>query len=85
MSEQKIMSHMSEVGIAYQNNHDIDQPGIVNDFSSTLHKCLPIFARHIGCGILDDLNTPIYTLLKYSVSTPSNFSPQVPGLLNILR
>ena len=40
--EQKIMSHMSEVGIAHQNNHDIDQPDIVNllvnDFSSTLHE-----------------------------------------------
>ena len=32
-SEQEIinkMSHMSMVGIAYQNNHDLDQPGIVN-------------------------------------------------------
>ena len=33
---------MSEVGIAHQNNYDIDQPDIVdllvNDFSSTLHK-----------------------------------------------
>ena len=34
------MSHMSMVGIAYQNNHDLDQPEIVNlfvtGFSSTL-------------------------------------------------
>ena len=30
LSEQKIMSHMSEVGIAYQNNHDLDQSDIVN-------------------------------------------------------
>ena len=33
MSEQEIinkMSHMSMVGIAYQNNHDLDQPEIVN-------------------------------------------------------
>ena len=33
LSEQEIinkMSHMSMVGIAYQNNHDLDQPKIVN-------------------------------------------------------
>ena len=33
LSEQEIinkMSHMSIVGIAYQNNHDLDQPKIVN-------------------------------------------------------
>ena len=34
------MSQMSMVGIAYQNNHDLDQPKIVNllvtDFSGTL-------------------------------------------------
>ena len=81
---------MTEVGIAYQNNHDIDQPDIVNllvnGFSSTLCKWrdsyptgLPIFATHIGCGILDDLNNVI---LKYFVGTPS---PRVSGLLNILR
>ena len=81
---------MSGVGIAYQNNHDIDQPDIVNllvnGFSSTLREWrdsypigLPIFATHIGCGILDDLNNAI---LKYFVGTPS---PRVSGLLNILR
>ena len=44
LSEQEIinkMSHMSTVGIAYQNNHDLDQPEIVNllvtGFSGTLH------------------------------------------------
>ena len=43
LSEQEIinkMSHMSMVGIAYQNNHDLDQPDIVNllvtGFSGTL-------------------------------------------------
>ena len=43
LSEQEIinkMSHMSMVGIVYQNNHDLDQPKIVNllviGFSSTL-------------------------------------------------
>ena len=85
LSEQKIMSHMSEVGIAYQNNHDIDQPDtgnlLINGFSSTLREWrdsyptgLPIFAKHIGCGILDDPNTSIYTILKYFVGTP-NISP----------
>ena len=43
LTEQNIinkMSHMSMVGIAYQNNHDLDQPEIVNllvtGFSGTL-------------------------------------------------
>ena len=43
LSEQEIInkiSHMSMVGIAYQNNHDLDQPEIVNllvtGFSGTL-------------------------------------------------
>ena len=43
LSEQEIinkMSHMSMVGITYQNNHDLDQPEIVNllvtGFSGTL-------------------------------------------------
>ena len=43
MSEQEIinkMGHMSMVGIAYQNNHDLDQPKIVDllvtSFSGTL-------------------------------------------------
>ena len=35
------MGHMSMVGIAYQNNHDLDQPEIVGllviGFSGTLH------------------------------------------------
>ena len=37
--EQKFMSHMSDVDIVYQNNHDLDQFDIVNllvtDFSGT--------------------------------------------------
>ena len=43
LSKQEIinkMSHMSMIGIAYQNNHDLDQPDIVNllviGFSSTI-------------------------------------------------
>ena len=46
---------------------------------------LPIFAKVIGCGTLDDLNTPIYTIPKNFIGIPSNISPQVSGLLNILR
>ena len=91
-----IISHVSEVGISHQNNYDIDQPDIVdllvNDFSSTFHEWrdlyptgLPIIAKYIGCGTLDDLNTPIYTIPKYFVGIPSNISPRVSGLLNILR
>ena len=86
---------MSDVGIAYQNNHDLDQSDIVNllvtGFSGTLREwwdsyptSLPIFAKNIGCSILDDLNTPIYTILKHLVGTP-NISPQVSDLLNNLR
>ena len=91
LSEQKIISHMSEVGIAHQNNHDIDQPDITDllDFSSTLHEWrdlyptgLPIFTKHIGCGTL---NTPIYTISKYFVNLSSNISPRISGLTNILR
>ena len=104
LSEQEIinkMSHMSTVGIAYQNNHDLDQPEIVNllvtRFSSTLHglwdsylteesrdsirhavkknnEGLPIFDESIGRGILDSVNTLIYTILKHFVGTPSNIS-----------
>ena len=87
---------MSEVGITHQNSYDIAQPDIVdlldNDFSSTLHKWwdlnptgLPNFAKHIGCGTLDDLDTPIYTIPKYFIGVPSNISPRVSGLLSILR
>ena len=87
---------MSEVGITHQNNYDIDQPDIVdlldNDFSSTLHKWrdlyptgLPRFAKHIACGTLDGLDTPIYTIPKYFIGIPSNISPRVSGLLSILR
>ena len=53
------MSHMSDVGITYQNNHDLDQSDIVNllviGFSGTLREWwdlyptgLPIFAKNIG-------------------------------------
>ena len=115
LSEQEIinkMSHMSMVGIAYQNNHDLDQPEIVNllftGFSGTLRgwwdsyltdesrdfikhavkkndEGLPIFDENIGCGILDGVNTLIYTILKHFVGTPSNISSRVSDLLNNLR
>ena len=104
LSEQEIinkMSHMSMVGITYQNNHDLDQPEIVNllvtGFSGTLHgwwdsylteeskdsiknavknndEGFPIFDESIGRGILDGVNTLIYTILKHFVGTPSNIS-----------
>ena len=104
LSEQEIInkiSHMSMVGIAYRNNHDLDQPKIVNllvtGFSGTLHgwwdsylteefrdsirhavkkndEGLPIFYESIGHGILDGVNTLIYTILKHFVGTPSNIS-----------
>ena len=34
----------------------------------------PIFYESIGRGILDGVNTLIYTILKYFVGTPSNIS-----------
>ena len=46
---------------------------------------MPIFAKHIGCGTIDELNTLIYTILKYFVGLPSNISPRVSRLSNILR
>ena len=100
------------VGIAYQNNHDLDQPEIVNllvtGFSGTLRgwwdsylieesrdsiqhvvkkndEGLPIFDESIGRGILDGVNTLIYTILKHFVGTLSNISSRVSDLLNNLR
>ena len=100
------------VGIAYQNNHNLDQPEIVNllvtRFSGTLRgwwdsyltedskdfirnavkkndEGFPIFDESIGCGILDGVNTLIYTILKHFVGTPSNISSRVSDLLNNLR
>ena len=115
LSEQEIvnkMGHMSMVGIAYQNNHDLDQPKSVNllvtSFSGTLrgwwdsyfteefrdsikhavkknNEGLPIFDERIGRGILDGVNTLIYTILKHFVDTPSNISSRVSDYLNNLR
>ena len=45
----------------------------------------PIFDESIGRGILDGVNTLIYTILKHFVGTPSNISSQVSDLLNNLR
>ena len=100
------------VGIAYCNNHDLDQPKIVNllviGFSGTLSgwwdpyltdesrdffkhivkkndEGLLIFDEDMGCGIPDDMNTLIYSILKHFVGTPSNISSLVSNLLNILR
>ena len=100
------------VGIAYQNNHDLDQTKIVNllvtGFSSTLRgwwdsyltedykdstknaikmndEGFLIFDESVGRGILDSVNTLIYTILKHFVGTPSNISSRVSDLLNNLR
>ena len=94
------------------NNHDLNQPDIVNllviGFSGTLRgwwdsyltdesrdsikhavkkndEGLPIFYENIGCGILDGVNTLIYTILKHFVGIPSNISSRVSDLLNNLR
>ena len=115
LSEQEIinkMSHTSMVGIAYQNNHDLDQPEIVNllvtGFSGTLRgwwdsyltedskdsirnavkkndEGFPIFDESIGHGILNGMNTLIYTIIKHFVGTPYNISSRVSDLLNNLR
>ena len=87
LSEQEIinkMGHMSMVGIAYVNNHNLDHPEIVDllvtSFSSTLPgwwdsylaKGFPLFDESIGRGIPDGVNILIYTILKHFVGTPSN-------------
>ena len=46
---------------------------------------LPIFDESIGRGVLDGVNTLIYTILKHFVGTPSNISSRVSDLLNNLR
>ena len=113
LSEQEIINRIRHmISIDYRNNHDFDQPKIVNllviGFSGTLSgwwdpyltdesrdsvkhifkkndKGLPIFDENIGCGIPDDVNTLIYSILKHFVGTPSNISSLVSDLLNILR
>ena len=55
LSEQEIinkMSHMSMVGIAYQNNHDLDQPEIVN------YLLLVFLELFVGGGIHISRKTP---------------------------
>ena len=46
---------------------------------------LPIFDESIGRGILDGVNTLIYTIIKHFVGTPSNISSRISDLLNNLR
>ena len=46
---------------------------------------MPNFDENIGCGILDDVNTLIYSILKHFVGTPFNISSLVSDLLNNLR
>ena len=63
--EQKIMSHMSEVGIAYQNKHDIDQLDIVNlfvnGFSSTLCEWWDLYPT--SCRFIPFLNILLVLLI----------------------
>ena len=44
-----------------------------------------LFFMSIGRGILDGVNTLIYTILKHFVGTPSNISSQIFDYLNNLR
>ena len=46
---------------------------------------LPIFDESIGRGILDGVNTLIYTILKHFFGAPSNISSRASDLLNNLR
>ena len=46
---------------------------------------LPIFDESIGRGILDGVNTLIYTIIKHFVGTPSNISSRISDYLNNLR
>ena len=46
---------------------------------------LPIFCERIGQGILDRVNTLIYTIIKHFFGTPSNISSCISDYLNNLR
>ena len=46
---------------------------------------LPIFYERIGQGILDRVNTLIYTIIKHFFGTPSNISSCISDYLNNLR
>ena len=46
---------------------------------------LPIFDESVGRGILDGVNTLIYTILKHFVGIPSNTLSQIFDYLNNLR
>jgi hypothetical protein len=46
---------------------------------------LPIFDEKIGRGLLDGVNTLIYTIIKHFVGTPSNITSRISNYLNNLR
>ena len=46
---------------------------------------IPIFYESIGQGILDGVNTLVYTILKHFFGTPSNISSRISDYLNNLR
>ena len=103
LSEQEIinkMSHMPMVGIAYQNNHDLDQPEIVNStlrgwWYSYLTDESRDSIKHTVKKNYEDL--PIFyenigcsildnvNTLKHFIGTPSNISSRISDLLNNLR
>ena len=45
---------------------------------------LPIFDERVGQGILDGVNTLIYTIIKHFVGTPSNIPSRISDYLNNL-
>ena len=46
---------------------------------------LPIFDERVGQGILDRVNTLIYTIIKHFVGTSFNISSRISDYLNNLR
>ena len=94
------MGHMSMVGIAYMNSHNLEHHKIVDllvtGFSSTLHGWWDSYLTEDSRetikhavkkmkGIPDGVNTLIYTILKHFVGTPSNISSRISDYLNNLR
>ena len=45
---------------------------------------MPIFDERIGRGILDGVNTLIYTIIKHLIGTPSNITSRISDYLNNL-
>ena len=54
------MSHMSDVGIAYQNNHDLDQSDIVNLLATGLSGTPSNISSQVS-DLLNNLRCPSMT------------------------